>query len=328
MIEKETMLDSGSTEEDNTAKKVESATEDTASSEKKEAETNTEKNVEPGAEEAKKSDGDKKINKDAAAKMIGRCFEAPGTSRRTVISTSKIQADVDIHYYIELLDDGSIVLELVDENGEPSGELLEDITKDYFSKRFKTCSQHECPLQISTLQEIEKKMAENRSKMGEEHLKKGELDKAEDKFKRALKFDEKSITAKFGLGKTCLEKGETGSATEIFEELSKTEALFEKENKHVFNKFGIELRRSEMYDLSIANYEKAVLIDPKDEALYYNLSVAYEKKELISKAIEKLKEALEIDNDFPEAKKRLELLIAREKETLDGFLEKNKTSKV
>lgn len=83
-----------------------------------------------------------------------------------------------------------------------------------------------------------------------------------------------------------------------------------------------------MYDLSIANYEKAVLIDPKDEALYYNLSVAYEKKELISKAIEKLKEALEIDNDFPEAKKRLELLIAREKETLGGFLEKNKTSKV
>lgn len=323
MIEKETMLDSGNTEEDSIAEKVGSATEDTASSEREETETNTEKNVEPSGEEAKKNDSDEKINKDVAAKMIGRCFETPSTSGRTVISTSKVQkTDVDIHYYIELLDNGSIALELVDENGEPSGNLLEDISKEYFAKRFKTCSQHECPLQISTLDEIEKKMAENRSKMGEDHLKKGELDKAKDKFKRALKFDEKSITAKFGLGKTYLEKGETDSATEIFEELSKTEALFDKENKHIFNKFGIELRRSEMYDLSIANYEKAILIDPKDEALYYNLSVAYEKKELVSKAIEKLKEALNIDNNFPEAKKRLELLIAKEKETLDGFLEK------
>ncbi len=47
-----------------------------------------------------------------------------------------------------------------------------------------------------------------------------------------------------------------------------------------------------------------------------------EKKELPHKAIDKLKEALEIDSDFSEARKRLELLIAKEKETLEDFLEK------
>lgn len=288
--------------------------------------TNTDPNAdtdaEPKTEETRQNGKDTKLDEAAPAKkMIGRCFEIT-TADDDAADSTKVEKDVDIHYYIELLDDGSVALEKVGEHSEPTGELIEGLSVDDFSSRFKTCSQHECPLRISTLDEIEKKMAENRSKMGEEHLKNGELDQAKDKFKRALKFDEDNIRAKFGLGKTCLKEGNREEAEKIFLELSTTEALFEQENKHVFNKFGIELRRSEMYDLAIANYEKAILIDSKDEALYYNLSVAYEKKELIQKAIEKLKEALELESDFPEAKKRLELLLSKEKESLDSLLKK------
>lgn len=261
-------------------------------------------------------------------KMIGRCFE-PGNISRIPPSddSSKVQKDMEVHYYIEILDSGMVALEMVGKNGDPTGKLIENISRDDFSENYKTCSQHECPLQISTLDEIEKKIAENRCKMGEEHLEKGELDKAKDKFNRALKFDEESIRAQFGLGKTLLADGMIPEAEKTFEELSKTDALFEKENKHLFNKFGIELRSYKMYDIAIANYEKAIQIDPKDEALYYNLSIAYEKKGLLQKAIEKLKEALEYDDKFQEAQKRLKALLVLEQESLGELLKNQPDSK-
>ncbi|MEE8483940.1 MAG: tetratricopeptide repeat protein, partial [Nitrospinota bacterium] len=155
-----------------------------------------------------------------------------------------------------------------------------------------------------------------RSKMGEEHLEKGEFKEAEDKFKRALAFDEENVKAKFGLGKTHLEQGKTDEAMEIFNELSQIDSLFEEENKHVFNEFGIELRKLEKYDLAIANYEKAITIDALDEALYYNLARAYDKKDLLGKAIEKLKEALKIEKDFPEAQTYLSHLMEKEKKMI------------
>ena len=274
-------------------------------------------------EKASKNNDSKKDKTGTSSKMIGRCFETESANLSAHSDrTSKVQKDTEIHYYIELLDNGLVALELIDKNGEPSGQLIEDVSKELFSSRFKTCSQHECPLQPSTLNEIENKMAENRAKMGEEHLEKGELNEAKDKFKRALKFDEKSVRANFGLGKTLLSDGKVSEAVKTFEDLSKIDALFKKENKHVFNKFGIELRSLKMYDLAITNYEKAILIDPKDEALYYNLSIAYEKKGLIFKAIEKLKEALDFKNDFPQAQKRLKALLVVEQKSLGKMLEK------
>lgn len=322
MTEEKIESDSGSTKENNVKKEIEAAKEQTAPSKPEEDVESTTEKVDQNVKDGKENKGGEKVKKGVPLRKIGRCFEST-SMKLGQGSTSKVQKDVEIHYYIELLEDGSIVLEMVDQDGEPTGNLLEEISKEGFSKRFKTCSQHDCPLRISTLDEIRKRMAANRAKMGEQHLKDGELDKAKDKFKRALKFDEENVRARFGLGKTHMKEGKIEEATKIFKELSEMDALFEEENKHVFNKFGIELRKSKMYDLAIANYEKAILIDSKDEALYYNLSIAYEKKDLIQKAIEKLKEALEIDKNFPEAQKRLELLFVKEQKTLDSLLKKS-----
>jgi len=255
-----------------------------------------------------------KVEIDASYK-IGRCFEVkeaePGAKG----------GGETVHYYIELLDSGKISLEMVDEKGMPNGNLLEEISKKEFTQRFKTCSHHECKLQPRTLDEIKRKMADTRAELGKEHLANGELDKAEDKFNRALKFDEDNVKAKFGLGKTYLEQKKEKEAFEIFRELSKIDALFEKENKHTFNEFGIYLRKSGQIDLAIANYEKAILIDPEDEALYFNLGVAYMKMEDYQVAIEKMKEALKIDPDFEEARKHLEIFVKLEEERIKKLLE-------
>lgn len=258
---------------------------------------------------------EKTLDKSKVYKEIGRCFEV-SDMEIGIGSTSQVQEGVDVHYYIEMLANGSMALEMVDDDGDPTGKLLDEISIQEFAKRFQTCSMHNCPLQVSTLDEISKKMAKNRAKMGDEHLEKGELKEAEDKFKRALAFDEENVKAKFGLGKTHMEQGKTDEAMEIFNELSQIDALFEEENKHVFNEFGIELRKLEKYDLAIANYEKSITIDPLDEALYFNLARAYDKKDLLSKAIEKLKEALKINEDFPEAQSYLSVLIEKEKKMI------------
>ncbi len=255
------------------------------------------------------------VDRSKIFKEIGRCYEVSNMEIGTG-STSQVQEGVDVHYYIEMLESGSMALEMVDDNGDPTGKLLDEITIQEFSKRFKTCSMHDCPLQVSTVDEIAKKMAKNRAEMGNEHLEKGELKEAEDKFKRALAFDEENVKAKFGLGKTHMEQGKTDEAMEIFDELSHIDALFEEENKHVFNEFGIELRKLEKYDLAIANYEKAITIDALDEALYFNLARAYDKKGLLGKAIEKLKESLKMEEDFPEAQNYLSILMEKEKKMI------------
>jgi tetratricopeptide (TPR) repeat protein len=191
------------------------------------------------------------------------------------------------------------------------------ITKDNFNKRFKTCSQHDCPLVPKTIEEISEKMAENRVKKGEEHLARGEFDKAEDKFDRALKFNNENLQALFGLGKAKLELDKEDEAKAIFKLLSEKNSLFEQGNKHTFNDFGIYLRRKEIYDLAIDSYEHAIALDPEDPVLYFNLGKAYAKKGMLQKGVEIIREAIKIYIDFPEAGEYLAELLEEEKKLIN-----------
>lgn len=263
-------------------------------------------------------------------KRIGRCYEIAEKKKEDTFCIKTIEGFV-IHYYIEMLDNKSVVLELVGENCEPTGKLIENISPADFSEKFKTCSHHICQMKPRTLDEISKKMAENRVEMGEKHLEKGELEEAEDKFSRALKYDEKSVRASLGMGKTKMEQDKVDEAMEIFSKLNEENAIYEQSNKHTLNQFGIYLRRKDLFDLAIDNYEKAISIDPKDEALYFNLGKAYAIKGsslnknneaigFIQKGIGILQEAICINEDFPEATEFLKKMIRKEKIMLDNLL--------
>ena len=249
---------------------------------------------------------------------IGRCFEiiaegSDGSDRPETVN----------HYYIELLSSGNIALEKVDETGEPKGEIVEEeLPVEEFNKRFKTCSHHDCPLQPRTIDEIKKKMSDNRVELAEEHLKNGELQKAEDKFKRALKYDDESIKAQLGIGKVRMAEDKVDEAMKIFKEIGESNEIYESANKHTFNDFGIYLRKKGLLDLAIGNYEKAITIDEKDEALYFNLSRAYVMKGEIQTGIQKMKEALIVDPDFKEAKQHLDMFMKQEEDRLKNILTK------
>jgi len=250
-------------------------------------------------------------------KNVGRCFEVVGEKL-----DDSSEKETTIHYYIEVLKNGSIAIEKVDPNGEPSGDIVkENLTIEEFNKSYHSCSRHKCSLQPRTLEEITKKMAENRVDLGEEHLKNGDVEAAEEKFLRALEFDEENVRALFGVGKVKMENNLTDDAVKIFQELVRDNAIFEMSNKHTFNDFGIYLRKNGLYSMAICCYERAITIDNRDPALYFNLGRAYTENGAIQKGIEKLKEALEIDPDFPEAKDLLEEYLQKEQEMLDKLFE-------
>jgi len=255
---------------------------------KTEKRSRTKKDVDPADKQPENAEG--------VIKKIGRCFEVPGCDSELDMvpdDTTNVR-----HFYIELLDGGTVALELIDANGEPSGKILEEgVALKNFSLKYKSCSEHDCPLQSRTVDEIAQKMSQTRADMAEEHLKNNNFEKAEETFKRSLKFNENNMQALVGLGKTHMEQDRVDEAMAVFKKIGDSNALYEESNKHTFNDFAIYLRKNNFIDQAIENYEKAIMLDPQDEILYYNLGRAkWENKEMQA-AIQKLREGLKIADE-------------------------------
>lgn len=106
----------------------------------------------------------------------------------------------------------------------------------------------------------------------DEHREKGETFAAEYEYETALKVDEDNVRANFGIGLTYLQRGENGKAEDIFQRLVNLDAAFEPEHKHLFNDFGINLRKSKLFDQAVTYYGRALELTQNDENLHMNLA--------------------------------------------------------
>jgi tetratricopeptide (TPR) repeat protein len=140
---------------------------------------------------------------------------------------------------------------------------------------------------------------------GEKHRNKGETFSAELEFNEALKIDEENVRANFGLGLTYLERGDEQKSQDIFERLVKLDAAFEAEHKHLFNEFGINLRKNNMLDQSLEYYNRALELSTADENLHYNIARVWFEKKDMAKTSEYLKNAFEMNPETPEIRKFL-----------------------
>lgn len=129
---------------------------------------------------------------------------------------------------------------------------------------------------------------------GEKHREKGENFTAEYEYSRALTIDEDNVRANFGIGLTYLERGDAQKAQNIFERLVKLEGTFEPEHKHLFNDFGISLRKNKMLPQSLEYYQRALELSQKDENLYMNLARVLLEMKDISGCVDNLLKALEL----------------------------------
>ncbi|MFW5714039.1 MAG: tetratricopeptide repeat protein [Brevefilum sp.] len=92
----------------------------------------------------------------------------------------------------------------------------------------------------------------------------------------------------------------------IFEKLMSIEFPFTPKNKHLFNEFGIKLRKAGMLQEALQWYCKALECCSMDPHLYYNLGRVHYEMAKPEVAVQNLEAALNIEPDLIPAEKLLE----------------------
>ncbi len=220
-------------------------------------------------------------------------------------STSKA-TDIVTHYYAEQVDEKTVSIDILGINNKPSG-IKKFIDIEDFKANYKYLGDLEDFDENTDMDQVLKKHIDR----GNNYLKEKKFDFSEQEFNAALNIDAKSLEANHGLSKVYLETEDYEKANEILMKMGELDNLYNSENKHIFNEFAINLRKQKLYDNAISNYNKALAIDPQDEILYYNLARAYFEKGDFENAKKTLEKALEINNNFNEAKKFLNFINKR-----------------
>ncbi|MDD3311721.1 tetratricopeptide repeat protein [Pseudodesulfovibrio sp.] len=137
---------------------------------------------------------------------------------------------------------------------------------------------------------------------------------AEMEYTRALDVDERNVRATFGLGLVYLERDDVGKSRVIFDELVGMDAAFENRHKHLFNEFGISLRKKRLFDEAVQYYSRALEINGdlngEDENLYYNLARAYYENGEWKPCVEFAGRALGVDRGHEHARVLCQLAVA------------------
>lgn len=209
-------------------------------------------------------------------------------------------------FLAEELPSGEVKLSLLNMAGRPT-TITEVVEKEEFFQRCRPKPDFIPPDKTAKLDKVKEK-ADRHASLGNLHLRKKEFNSAEFEFQSSLKLDEEHVRANYGMVKLHMEKGEEAQAKTILNKLTSIKALFEDDNKHVFNEFGIDLRRMKMYDQALDSYRKALEINPRDPILNFNMARALIDKKQWAEALSCLEQALEFKDDFPEAQKLAQLL--------------------
>lgn len=139
------------------------------------------------------------------------------------------------------------------------------------------------------------------TKLGKIYIKRGEENKADEAFTMALESDVHDADRHTEIGEIHLSSGKADKAAAAFK--SSLDII---ENVHVYNRLGIALRKKGRFEEAVTEYHKALKLDPKDDALYYNIGRAYWEMGRYDDSIHSLKQAFQIDPDFAECKELLE----------------------
>jgi len=199
-------------------------------------------------------------------------------------------------WFLERDEQGTTFIRPLSKNYLPSGEPKEipltRAVEDFFPEPNIYMSRV-----APAMAQLEQAVAE-----GDEHRSKDEHYSAEFSYKEALSIDEFHIRANFGLALTYVSMGDLEKAKHTFRTLVTLEGSFHESHKHLFNEFGIALRRNELYRESLEYYLRALKLCKTDENLLFNLARACFDNKDYEHAIEFLGKALDLKPEFKEAK--------------------------
>ncbi len=207
-----------------------------------------------------------------------------------------------MYWYVLEQEDDKLEIQALNYNSVPAGEKRL-INKDDFLENYTPEPEMYTKTVYPKMRELTKTIA-----LADRHRKNGETYSAEHEYTKALNIDEQNIKANFGLGLTYLERGEQEKANNILNRLVKLDATFDAEHKHLFNEFGINLRKNKLLDESITYYQRAEELAKEDENLYYNMARVYFDKQEMDKVAECLQKALKINKNFEAAQKFIDYM--------------------
>lgn len=201
------------------------------------------------------------------------------TTRKTVAKT---------FWFAEEDADGKLYIQSINSNYIPTGNKRY-ITKDELIEKYS-------PEPEFYIQSVYPKMREltDTIERADSAREKGENFSAEFEYDNALAVDVDNVRANFGIGLTYLARGDTDKADNIFSRLVNLDGAFEEEHKHLFNEFGINLRKNKMFSQSLEYYLRALSLARQDENLYINIARVYLELKDIPHCAEFLGKALEL----------------------------------
>jgi tetratricopeptide (TPR) repeat protein len=208
-------------------------------------------------------------------------------------------------YFIEQDETGMIECQPLNANYVPSGQKRK-ITMEEIMEHFAPEPEFYLNSVYPKMQELQRTIDN-----ADTHRTKGETFAAEHEYGAALKVDEENVRANFGIGLTYLQRGENNKADDIFERLVKLDAAFDVEHKHMFNDFGINLRKAKMYQQAVTYYTRALELTKDDEHLHINVARAMFETKDIDGCVEHLLKALELVPKQEQATKFLLWLVEK-----------------
>lgn len=123
---------------------------------------------------------------------------------------------------------------------------------------------------------------------------------------------EKSARASFGLGLTYLKRGNVAKAEDLFAKLADADAPFQPEHKHMFNEFGMSLRKEKLLDTALKHYMRALaLAVDNDENLLHNIGRAYFEQKDIPNSVRYLEKSLDANPNLKESQQFLDFIRRR-----------------
>lgn len=175
-------------------------------------------------------------------------------------------------WYVEEHDDGSYGVRKINPQFVPVGDEevvdRETLLADYFPE-VELYNSRIKPAMVSLDKTLD---------VADGHRERNEPLSAEMEYSKALDVDETNVRATFGLGLVYLGRNDREKARLIFDELVEMNGAFELKHKHLFNEFGISLRKSGLFSEAVQYYTRALDLnkdESEDENLCYNVARAY-----------------------------------------------------
>jgi tetratricopeptide (TPR) repeat protein len=216
-----------------------------------------------------------------------------GTTARRVKQTAL--------YYAREVEGDNIEIQGLNNKHVPFGPV-ETVTKDQLLADYLPMPQLFKEV-VGNLRAVQKSVAR-----GDKFRKRGENFTAEYEYANALNLDEQNVRANFGIGLCLLARDEEDKARKVFDRILGLDTAFSDDHKHLFNEYGIALRKKKLFGQAVDYYRRALELSSDDENLWYNLARAQYERQDWAACAEAVAKCLDLAPGHEEGRKMMEYL--------------------